>query len=263
MKITALSSCCVDLYPELDKVYVGGNSVNFATQCKLSGIANVSVIGALGNDKHAELIENHLDKREIDRSRLYRIDSPTASNKIFIDKYGDRYFKADSWQGGAFDRFRLTESDYVYLESQDIVAMPAGDPNLDLFLKRRKKEQLVVIDFLDYHPIEFIENRIKDIDISFLSAKEEMFDDLKVVADKSGKMIVATLGAKGSVAFYKEKCYRMDALQVEEVVDTTGCGDAYQAAFVIEWFKSKNIKQAMYKGSCAAAKVLLFKGGVE
>lgn len=38
MKITALTSCCVDFFPEQEKVYVGGNSLNFATQYKLYGI---------------------------------------------------------------------------------------------------------------------------------------------------------------------------------------------------------------------------------
>tara|TARA_B100000902_G_C26592080_1_gene566331 strand:- start:257 stop:400 length:144 start_codon:yes stop_codon:yes gene_type:complete len=47
MKITALTSFCVDFFPELDKIYVGGNSLNFATQCKLLGYENTSVIGTL------------------------------------------------------------------------------------------------------------------------------------------------------------------------------------------------------------------------
>ena len=55
MKITALTSCCVDFFPEQNKIYVGGNSLNFATQCKILGIDNVCVVGAIGND-HLKLI---------------------------------------------------------------------------------------------------------------------------------------------------------------------------------------------------------------
>ena len=108
MKITALTSCCVDFFPEQGKVYVGGNSLNFATQCKLSGANDVAVISALGKDEFGTLIEQHLDKCKIDRKHVYRIDHPTASNKIFINEKGDRYFKEDSWIGGAFDAFRLS-----------------------------------------------------------------------------------------------------------------------------------------------------------
>ena len=263
MKITSLTCCCVDFFPELDKIYVGGNSLNFAVQCMLSGINDVSVIGAVGNDKFGALIEQYLDNKQIDRSHLYRINSRTASNKIYISEKGDRYFKDDSWDGGAYDIFRLSDNDWRYLDSSDIIAMPASDPNLRTLLNKRNEKQLVAIDFLDYHAVEFIENLIEKIDIVFLSAKEEMSAGLKNLSVKSGKLIVATLGAKGSIAFYKNSSYCHEAVKVDKIVDTTGCGDAFQAAFAIEWFKSKNINSALNKGSLAAGKVLSFVGGVE
>lgn len=263
MKIIALTSLCVDIYPEKDKIYVGGNSLNFATQCKLIGLKDVSVIGAIGNDKFGKLIENHLDKLKINRSKLYKIKEPTASNKIFINKKGDRYFKADSWNGGAFDAFRLSESDWNSLTDCTILAMPAGDPNLKELLKHRTKNQLVVIDFLDYHGIEFINKFINDIDIVFLSGKKEMLDELQELSAKKRKMIVATLGAGGSVAFFDDKRYYQEAIKVEQIIDSTGCGDAFQAAFVIEWFHTRNIKKALHKGALTAKKVLSFVGGVQ
>ena len=130
MKITALTSCCVDFFPEQNKIYVGGNSLNFATQCKMLGIDNVCIVGAIGNDRFGKLIENHLDKEKINREHLNRIQEQTASNKIFINDKGDRYFKADSWNGGAFDVFRLSENDWNYIANSTLIAMPAGDPNL-------------------------------------------------------------------------------------------------------------------------------------
>ncbi|NAY91724.1 carbohydrate kinase family protein [Muricauda sp. JGD-17] len=263
MKITALTSFCVDFFPELDKTYVGGNSLNFATKCKLLGYENTSVIGAIGEDRFGKLIENHLDKTKIDRSRLYRINAPTASNKIFIDENGDRYFKGDSWNGGAFDKFRLSENDWSSLGDSNIVAMPAGDPNLKDLLKRRNENQLIVIDFLDYLGIDFIKEHIDNIDIVFLSGKEEMLDELQELSAQKGKLIVPTLGEKGSVAFFENKRYYHKAIEIDRIVDTTGCGDAFQAAFSLEWIKTKDIKKSLNAGSIAASKVLSFTGGVE
>ena len=263
MKIIALSSFCVDFFPEQGNVYIGGNSLNFATQCKLSGVDNIAVVGAIGNDEFGIRIEQHFDKLEIDRSHLYRTDKPTASNKIFINKQGDRYFKADSWNGGAFDFFRLSNDDWTFLEKGDIIAMPAGDPNLKSLLHKRTKEQVVMIDFLDYHPIGFIEELIDQIDIVVLSAKDGMLKELEKLAVKSNKLIIATLGAKGSVAFHHKRTYFQKALEVDDIVDTTGCGDAFQAAFVIEWFKSRNIQRGLSEGARAARKVLSFEVGVK
>ena len=263
MKITALTSCCVDFYPEQDEIYVGGNSLNFATQCKLSNFENVSVIGAVGNDRFGKQIEKHLDKLNINRSRLIRIQEPTASNKIFINDKGDRYFKSDSWNGGAFDVFRLSEEDWDFITNSTIVAMPAGDPNLKELLKRKNNRQLVVVDFLDYFGIDYIESLIDKIDVVFLSGKEEILDDLKGLSIKSDKMIVATLGDKGSVAFFNGNTYHQAAIVVDEVIDTTGCGDAFQAAFCIEWIKANDISKSLISGSVAASKVLGFMGGVK
>lgn len=263
MKITALTSCCVDFFPEQDRIFVGGNSINFATQCKLSGIENVSVIGAVGNDKFGELIENHLDKVKINRTYLYRMEEPTASNKIFINEKGDRYFKSDSWNGGAFDVFRLSEKDWSYVADSSIVAMPAGDPNLRDLLKRRNNKQLIIIDFLDYFGLVDIEKFIDKIDIVFLSGKEELLKDLSELSKKSQKMIVATLGSKGSVLFYNKKTYYQEAIKVDKIIDTTGCGDSFQAAFSITWIKTNDIRKSLKAGSIAASKVLGFMGGVK
>lgn len=263
MKITALTSFCVDFFPELDKIYIGGNSLNFAAQCKLLGHDNISVIGAVGKDKSGKLIENQLDKLNINRSRLYQLEEPTASNKIFINEKGDRYFKDDSWNGGAFDKFRLSENDWNSLDDSNIVAMPAGDPNLKELLRRRNENQLIVVDFLDYLGIDFIKKHIDNIDIVFLSGKEEILNELQELSNQTGKLIVPTLGAKGSVAFFENKRYFQEAIAVDRIVDTTGCGDAFQAAFSLEWIKTKDIKKSLKVGSIAASKVLNFIGGIE
>lgn len=263
MKITALTSFCVDFFPELDKIYVGGNSLNFATQCKLLGYENTSIIGAIGKDRFGKLIENQLDKSNINRSRLYQINEPTASNKIFVNEKGDRYFKENSWNGGAFDKFRLSENDWDSLADSKIVAMPAGDPNLKELLKRRNEKQLVVIDFLNYLGIDFIKENIDNIDIVFLSGKEEMLDELQKLSYETGKLIVPTLGAKGSEAFFGNKKYYQKAIEIDKIVDTTGCGDSFQAAFSIEWLKTKDIEKSLKAGSIAASKILNFVGGVK
>jgi len=262
MKITALTSFCVDYFPELEKVYVGGNSLNFATQCKLLGYEDTFIIGAVGKDQFGKRIEDHLDRAAISRTRLYTIDAPTASNKIFIDEKGDRYFKDDSWNGGAFDEFRLSESDWESMADSDMVAMPAGDPNLTALLNRRNQSQLVVIDFLDYLGIDFIKEHIDAIDIVFLSGKEDMLDDLQALSAQKETLIVPTLGAKGSVAFLEGQRHFQEAVAVDDIVDTTGCGDAFQAAFSTAWFKTKDITKSLEAGAIAASKVLEFVGGV-
>ena len=43
MKIVAMTVCTVDGYPDQGIECVGGNSLNFATQCQRSGVEHVSL----------------------------------------------------------------------------------------------------------------------------------------------------------------------------------------------------------------------------
>ena len=139
-----------------------------------------TIIGAIGNDRFGKLIEKQLDKSNINRSRLYRINEPTASNKIFINEKGDRYFKENSWNGGAFDKFRLSENDWNSLTDSKIIAMPAGDPNL----KELLKDEIKTIGNLTFRlsRIDFIKEHIDNIDIVFLSGKDDMLDELQTLS---------------------------------------------------------------------------------
>lgn len=263
MKITALTVCCVDHFTDIGKTYIGGNSLNFATQCIKSGITDISIIGAIGEDYFGELILQHLSSYNINTSYLCKSKYSTASNRIYISAKGDRYFKPDSWNGGAFEKFRLEKTHLEFLKTQDIIAINVGDPNLKSILSNQHKNQLLVVDFMDCRDNSKIIEIIDKTDIAFISADINQLDDLKVISDESGKMIVATLGEKGSMAYFNGNSYFEEAPVVEEVIDTTGCGDAFQAAFTISWRYSNDIQTALKKGSEAAAKILTFTGACQ
>ncbi len=53
MKLLAMTVFCVDLYQNQTELLelVGGNALNFATQAVKSGLPDVAVLGAVGNDR--------------------------------------------------------------------------------------------------------------------------------------------------------------------------------------------------------------------
>ncbi|HEX3029798.1 MAG TPA: PfkB family carbohydrate kinase, partial [Clostridia bacterium] len=119
MRFLAMTVLCVDIYKGIDKECVGGNALNIATQYIKSGADNVSVLGAIGKDRYGRLIRDYFLKSRIDTSHLHEIEGDTASNIIYIDKSGDRYFLPDSWNGGVYDTFRLSEDDWSFVNSHD------------------------------------------------------------------------------------------------------------------------------------------------
>lgn len=261
MKIIAMTVCCVDIYPETIQYCVGGNSVNFATQCIRSGVKDVSVLGAVGTDNFGKMVIDHLISQEIDVSHVYKVEGVTASNRIYI-KNGERTFLPDSWNGGVYEKFHLSESDWSFVKTFDIAAIPANNPNFTETLKQLSGKMEIVVDFLDSRDVNRIKNILPDINLAFVSGNQTMIDCIKEFSSHVNTPIIITLGAEGSVALINGEAFFQESITVGKVIDTTGCGDAYQAAFTVSWYKDRDIKAAMNCGAIAASKILLSFGGV-
>jgi len=54
--------------------------------------------------------------------------------------------------------------------------------------------------------------------------------------------------------------YNAGAIQVKEVKDVTGCGDAFASAFIIEYLKSQNAENAAKYANLIAARNTQFIG---
>ena len=255
MKLLALSCFCVDFFPELDQCFVGGNALNVGYSSMQHQGAKVSLMGAIGRDAFGDKIKAFADEKGMDTSYLHQVAGVTAHNKIFLDAEGDRYFKADSWQGGVWQDCTLSKEDRCYLHDADIVATTVHDSIIGEVIEERKRgEFMLAVDFHDDPYTESWEEMIPYIDVFFMSGREDMMPRLAAWSRKYDGVFVATLGAVGSMAYYKGESYKMAAKAVQEVIDTTGCGDSYLGAFVADYYLNHHVKCAMAAGTQAAAK---------
>jgi fructoselysine 6-kinase len=175
---------------------------------------------------------------------------------------GERFGIEGTWQGGLYESFYLSESDWSLVARQDLIAIPANNPNFAEMLRRKTEDQLLAVDYLDIENKIPLMETVESTDIAFITASVELLPQYKKIAFSRKKLIVVTLGAKGSYAFDQGKTYFQPALPVPKVLDTTGCGDAYQAAFALSYYLDNNIEKAMYKGAQAASLILQYWGGV-
>jgi len=260
-KILALSCCCVDFFPEKNIINVGGNALNVAVSCVKTGKADVSLMGNIGKDKYAEEIIKTVDKYKINRQKLYMVDGATAHNKIYLTDEGEKYEKSDSWTNGVYADFRLTDENVAYMKTFDAVASTLNDPNFKHTLDvRRNAHFLLSMDFLDHAPKDEWENYFPAIDLFFISGKNEYSPLLKKWSEKYNTVFVSTLGAHGSIVYKNGIEYSCEAVKVEKVVDTTGCGDSYQGAFIVDYLINGDILSAMKAGSQSAAVTLSHVG---
>jgi Sugar kinases, ribokinase family len=262
LRIIAMTVCCMDVYPQTKQAFVGGNSINFAAQCVKKGFIDTSVLGCVGTDAYGWTIIDILTKNKINVSHLYIHEGTTASNRIFISERGDRYFLPDSWDGGVYQSFILSDEDWFFVKKHDIVAIPANNPNFAAALERLGKSGKLVVDFLDSRDFNSIEAALPKSALGFISGNNDTVARLKALTEIIEAPIVVTLGAEGSVALHGGREFRQQAIPVSNIIDTTGCGDSYQAAFTVSWWKEHNLSNAMKEGSLAAAETLAHMGGI-
>jgi fructoselysine 6-kinase len=260
MKIIALSVFTVDYYPAHKLKRVGGNSANFAIECARHG-QQVSVLGAVGTDDKGSFIVEHLKNKGIETSHLYSLSGISATNILLHDENGDRYSPQHAWNGGVYQYFRLSPEDWEYINNFDLLAVTAIDPNFLNVFENIKPSVKLVVDFLHTADFPLLKKFISRIDIAFFSGGPDLLSPAQKLAEEYNTLIIVTMGAEGSQAFWGTQNVHQPAPAVDKVVDTTGCGDVFQAAFSLSWFKHKDILLALKAGSEAASHIIGFFGG--
>lgn len=261
MKVACFSVAALDYFPQQNDYYAGGNSLNQAVRMKQLGL-DTAFVGALGNDDNGDRIEDLLRRTGVDISHTHRLEGKTATNRIIIDEAGERFGVDDAWDGGVYETYKLSEEDWHFMADFDIWVTHANNPNFREALKRKPKHIFMGVDFLHFKEYGLLEDCLDLINVAYFGGTPDMADDLSRLAKDRKGIVVLTLGAEGSKAFVNDKVFRQTALSVEKVVDTTGCGDAFQAAFTYEYYKSRNVTAALLAGAELGRVATQTHGGV-
>ena len=262
MKILAIGTCCVDVYPEKGVVRPGGEALNISVQLSLRADVQVSLMGLIGNDDYAAVILESIQGYDIDTGNLMQVDGDTAHHVIQIDRDGERYFEAGAWHGGVSGDLRLDSEQEEQLDDMDAVMMTLWEPNLRKLLELKERYgYLAAVDFNDQRDLGQWDDIIDAVDIFFLSASEAMKETFYEWSKRSNTLFVLTFGENGSAAYHRGERYECEAEKIDAVLDTTGCGDCYQGHFVCEYIKTGDILSAMKKATAEAAKVTGHVGG--
>lgn len=208
-----------------------------------------SLIGAIGSDEKGSMVQRLLGEHGVNTSHLHTIDLPTASNRLIVDDHGERFGEDGAWVGGAYEGYLFSNDDWDYLREFKLWVTHANSPAFDEALKRKHEGQRLAVDFLEQPSYDLLQESISKIDIAYFGGTEDMIDPLAKIAAKHDALIVLTLGAKGSMAFQGSKAFSQKAMRVPKVVDTTGCGDAFQAAFTASFLEHGSVGCALTEGA--------------
>ncbi|QXJ31698.1 carbohydrate kinase family protein [Saccharolobus shibatae] len=98
-----------------------------------------------------------------------------------------------------------------------------------------------------------------DVDILYVNEKEyEMIEDKNIKA----RFIVIKMGKKGAKIITETEECTVEPIQLEKVVDTTGAGDTFDAAFNVTYSDEKDIIKSLQVASVASGLKVTRIGGI-
>ena len=261
MKIACFSVAAMDFFPQQNQHFAGGNSLNQSVRfCQLGHEA--AFVGALGSDEAGERILALLKAYGVDVSRCQRLDGVTAHNQLVNDSAGERFGVEGAWNDGVYGSFQLSQDDWRHVEACDVWATHANGINYDEALARKTASHFLAVDFLHFNTYELLEKSLNVVDIAYFGGTPDMADELEQISRRHNGLIVLTLGAGGSIAFQNGKAWRQAALPLDPVVDCTGCGDAFQAAFTAHYYQHRDVPAALLAGAQLGREAASHFGGV-
>lgn len=102
---------------------------------------------------------------------------------------------------------------------------------------------------------------VADEDEAMALLETRNFDDALAKLDDYSNLFAITRSAKGSVVVHGDETVVQPAAGVEEIVDTTGAGDAYCAGFLYGWANDLSLRRCAQYGTHCATQVIQQLGG--
>ncbi len=262
LSLTTIGDLCVDIYPDHNKILLGGTAFNVAYHAKKAG-ADASIVSLVGEDTFGDLFIQKAQEQGINTHYLEQISGKTSSVQIPLDKNGKPQFAG--WELGVLEHLEVTSTHSFFLQNQDAVRAILLKPlqkSFKQFCKLTLPNTLKVGDLAggSIYSIETgeVEQYLGGLDMIVRSIRDGFkpeINHLKYLAQKYNKIILVSFGEKGSVIFTKDHEYFEPAIPVS-VTNTTGAGDAYIAYFITHYLQKKNIPEAMKVATKAASKVV-------
>ena len=251
----------------------GGSVANTIAGFAILG-GSASYIGRVQNDQLGEIFVHDMRSLGVDvRTAPVADGAPTARSHILIDPDGQRtmqtYLGACTELGVADVTEETVGTPKVILLEGYVWDIPEG-PALAAEAIRIAKQNgsAVALSLSDSYCVKrhrdaFAKVVRDDVNMVFADDDEVMalyevskFEDVLSAIDGSDKLFVMTRSEKGSVIVEGATKIIQEANAIEQLIDTTGAGDAYAAAFLYGWTSGKDLDECARLGTHVATSVI-------
>ena len=237
----------------------GGKGSNQAiAAARLNG--EVNFITKVGNDSHADMAFSLYKEAGVNVDCI--IQDPNLSTGvagIMIDEKGNNAINVFAGAAAHLQNEDIDKNMEVMKKSKIFLTqMETPDTTTMYALKKAKDNDCLTIlnpaparkiNENDFQLLDFFTPNETEAEF-YLNKKIETNEDIKNAAkeflNRGVKNIIITLGEKGIFFANKDEKYFVDALKLkDEVVDTTGAGDAFNGAFAVALANELKYKDAL------------------
>ncbi len=258
---------------------LGGAPANFAYHAARLGEEGWAV-SAIGDDELGREITRALSGKKL-KTILSKVDKPTGTVQVTLDENGIPAY--DIKQDVAWDNIPYTEEMAKLAARTDAVCFGSlvqrlnSRKNVIRFVKAVPQTALKLFDInlrQHWYSKDVIEESLSISDSLKLNDEEikVVIEMLSLPGDVEAacrelvrryclKFVILTKGADGSEVVTEDDCLSVSSKHVE-VVDTVGAGDAFSAAFVVNYLRGDSLKDALGKASDVAAWLCSKKGAM-
>ena len=174
---------------------------------------------------------------------------------------GERVF--GEYEEGVLADFKLTDEEIDFLCSHDMVVTGLWGNVHDDLAKIQARGVKVAFDAATRPEDPAAVTAIPSVDYLFFATDDgdtpELRETMKQIKAKGPKLVITTLGEKGSIVYDGEK-YTTFGIIPCNVVDTMGAGDSFIAGFLKGILEEKPVEECMKMGAANSSVTLEYTG---
>ncbi len=251
------------------RLTVAGTAGGTIVDCAKLGL-DALAIGAVGEDEKGRFVLDTLSGYGIATHRMQRHPGVhTAASILNVRPNGER---PCLHVRGSSDVLFLEEPDYdealdarfVHMGGNGLLGRMDGAPTAALLKAAKARGRITTFDLIFATSalmeklrasMEYVDYFIPSIEeATALCGREDPLDAARYFMDLGARTCILTMGGEGCVVVTAETSFRLPAHDIE-VVDTTGCGDAFTAGVIAGLHHGWDIERAARLGGTCGALV--------
>lgn len=259
----------VDFIEEIRLTVAGTAGGTIVDTAKL-GLKSLAV-GAVGDDEKADWVLMTMQKHGIDTSVMQRISGvPTSATILNIRPNGER---PALHVRGASDHFdvppalydKVFASPIIHLGGTGLLKKLDGPQSLTLLKEAKQRGCTVTFDLIAANAetaaivkplLPYLDYFMPSIEeAKEMSGQATAADCAKFYLDHGAACCVFTLGGDGAYYAHKDGTRLTSPAYEVKVVDTTGCGDAFDAGFIAALHHKMNVETSLRFAQASAGLV--------